>query len=137
MSYVQQKNKNDCGVASLAMLCDVSYEEAHRSISWFPSAKIWGVDTKMIREGAIKLGYAFIGTEQGRMIPLGKRNWLQIPHNSLVKVPNPKEPGHWHWVVWRKNKVYDPALGVFPSHRYPWRPTSYATLVSMEVQTYG
>ena len=137
MPLVKQRTRTDCGVACLAMLCKVSYEEAHRAIPWRPSTTIWGTCTKQLREAAIKLGYAFIGTEKFRLIPLGKRSWTEIPHNSLVKVPNPAEPGQWHWVVWRKGKIYDPAWGVFRPQNYDRRPTSYATFVSMEVQPHA
>ena len=124
MAYVKQRAKNDCGVAALAMLCDVSYAEAEVAIPWRKHGLLYGIDTKMIRAGAAKLGYTGIGTPKHRLKQC--HYWNCIPSNSLVKTP---APHGWHWVVWRKCKIYDPARGgAFKPERYV-KPVAYMQFV--------
>ncbi len=145
MAYVKQQSKNDCGVAALAMLCDVSYEAAYRAIPWRKKGITFGTDTKMIRAGAAMLGYTGIGTpkhqlkrikqppfasivpgQQWHERPSTADMWRAIPDNSLVKV---EAPHGWHWVAWRKGKVYDPARGgAFKPERYV-KPVAYMQFV--------
>jgi hypothetical protein len=126
MGYVEQKHSTDCGVAALAMLCDVEYDDADRAIPWRKHGCLYGTDTKMLVAGAEALGYVGHGTKDGQLRRLGTRIWHLIPDNSLVKVPHPDPKDHRsHWVVWRKGKVYDPARGVFKAEKCNLRPTSY------------
>jgi hypothetical protein len=133
----------DCGVAALAMLCDVTYEEAERVIPWRRVGVSRGTYTKQLREGGAKLGYETRSTPQDRLKPVrdlaewkGMRRamnqdyWYAIPNNSLVKIPHPDGLKHGsHWVVWRKGKIYDPARGVFHPSKYNTKPSSYMHFV--------
>lgn len=143
MAFIKQKLKSDCGVAALAMLCDVTYEEAERAIPWSSSSTIHGTDTKQLRAGGLKLGYRTESTPQNRLkqvsLPPKWRNlpvpntsdwWYLIPDNSLVKIGS--EQVGWHWVVWRKNKIYDPSRGVFHPSRHGSRPLSYMQFIKGE-----
>ncbi len=135
MALVKQRERNDCGVACLAMLCDATYEEAYLALLW----RHEDTTTKQLREGAMKLGYSTESTPQHRLKPLRIPEfweylpspalsdfWYLIPNNSLVKIPHPEGPGWgWHWVVWRKGHIYDPARGVFSPAKYGSKPTSY------------
>jgi ABC-type bacteriocin/lantibiotic exporter with double-glycine peptidase domain len=125
MAFVKQRTKADCGVAALAMLCDVKYEKAYDAIDWRPSSTIHGLDTRQLRDAADKLGYNTYGGIDGRLLPCGPTRWRAIPSRSLVKIPNPNGQGMWHWVVWKGNKVYDPARGVFKASVHGGVPTSY------------
>ena len=134
MAFVKQRFKSDCGVASLAMLCDVTWEQARDAIVW-PSRRYY-TTTKQIRGAAWDLKFA---TMQGRLqiirIPktrewegklVDHKIWSLIPHNSLVKIPSGNEySGRWHWMVWRNGKVYDPARGVFKPEKVGRVPSSY------------
>ena len=122
MAYVIQKGKTDCGVACLAMLCDVEYEDAMRAIPWKRAGLLDGTTTKQIREGAEKIG---MYTTYDRLRPLREKTWEDIPDNSLVKIINPNDERRWHWVVWRKNKIYDPAVGVFKPKKFYAEPVSF------------
>lgn len=124
------------------MLCDVSYEAANKAIPWRRIGNLNGTDTKQLREGGAKLGYRTESTPQDRLKPIhppkgwteehgtriDHRIWTFIPANSLVKVPSPFSG--WHWVVWRKNKIYDPARGVFKPTQYgDVYPSSYMQFI--------
>ena len=130
MAFIRQRTKTDCGVAALAMLCNVPYEEANRAIPWRREGCLQGTTTRQLREGAEKLGYKTESTPKNRLKPLIGPKWIKtwtaIPDNSLVKVPHPKGSSHgWHWVVWRKGQIYDPARGVFRNLSGTSTPSSY------------
>lgn len=121
MAYVKQRHKTDCGVACLAMLCDAEYEDANRAIPWRREGCLNGTTTKQLIEGAAKLGYETRG-DRLRVVkaPPGAKSgdpvtpdiWRGLANNSLAKIPKPLTRD-WHWVVWRKGKIYDPSRGVF------------------------
>ena len=127
MAFVKQFGKKDCGIAALAMLCEVTYELANQAIPWKRHGLLYGTDTRLIRAGAKRLGYDGLGTEKHQLRRLRGPAWFQdIPENSLVKIPGEHS---WHWVVWRKGKIYDPARGVFKPEKYDHRPSAYMQFV--------
>lgn len=146
MAFICQRNKKDCGVACLAMLCDVTYEAANRAIPWRREGNLEGTTTKQLREGAAKLGYSTESTPQHRLKPIKiPKFWETLPHpiladfwhlipdNSLVKIPHPKGSGWgWHWVAWRKERIYDPARGVFTPNKHGTKPTSYMKFTKID-----
>ena len=146
MAYVKQLGKNDCGVACLAMLCDVEYSIALRAIPFRKRGLMGGTTTAQIREGASTLGYTTKSTPQNRLKvvyapkdwgglagSLTSDWWYLIPDNSLVKIKFDQcTGGNFHWVVWRKQKIYDPARGVFHPSRYGYKPISYMEFVKCE-----
>lgn len=136
MAFVKQRTKTDCGVAALAMLCDAAYEEAKEAIRFYVKNNL-GTSTRMLRKAARKLGYRTKSTPQNRLKVIkapdmwigktvGGEIWQFIPPNSLVKIPGRRG---WHWVVWKKGKIYDPARGVFLPRKYDRIPTSYMEFV--------
>ena len=148
MSYVKQRCKTDCGVACLAMLCDVTYEEAMRVIPWRKRGMLDGCSTRMLREGALKLHYLTDSTPAMRLkVVRDPRHWKNIPtramlqdwwyiipYNSLVKIKHDHgTQSGWHWVVWKKGKVYDPSRGVFHPGKFGYKPMSYMQFVTIEV----
>ncbi len=147
MAYVKQLGKNDCGVACLAMLCDVDYILALQAIPFRKRGLMGGTTTTQIREGASTLGYTTKSTPQNRLkvVRRDKKEWkwmpdamtsdywYSIPNNSLVKIKHDQcTGGKFHWVVWRKQKIYDPARGVFHPSRYGYKPISYMEFVKCE-----
>lgn len=132
MAFIKQRFKTDCGVAALAMLCDVTWEQARDAIDWGEKGRRYSTVTKQIRKAAWLLKF---GTTQSRLQtirvpkrkgwegkPVDHKIWYLIPNNSLVKIP--KKYG-WHWVIWRNGKVYDPARGVFKPEKIGRLPSSY------------
>jgi len=132
--FVRQRWKHDCGVAALAMLCNVNYEEAREAIPWYVNKKGYairkGTTTRMMRVGAKELGFLGRGTNLKRLSPFKilSEFWVHIPDNSLVRVPDP-DSRNWHWVVWKNYKIYDPARGVFKSDDYHYQPSRYMEFV--------
>lgn len=140
MAFVRQTHKSDCGIAALAMLCDVTYELAKVSILWGKRGLLDGTTTRQLRDGGMLLGYRTESTPENRLkkvrAPGAWKNmrlamtqdwWYLIPANSLVKVGS--EHDGWHWVVWRKNKIYDPARGVFHPGKHGAKPLSYMQFI--------
>lgn len=134
MPLIRQKHRTDCGVAALAMLCNTTYEAADRAIPWRREGHLNGTSADMLRTGGLKLGYIGHGKRNDALKPItapkewegrevGPEIWDLIPDNSLVKVP--ADDRNWHWVVWRKRKIWDPARGVFRPKDYDKVPTSY------------
>lgn len=142
MAFIRQKNKRDCGVAALAMLCNVTYAEAYRAIPWRREGILNGTCTKQLREGATKLGYRTESTPQDRLRlispppdwpkEIDHTIWSLIPDNSLVKMPQLLGEGGWHWVVWGGGHIYDPARGVFTPEEYgDGYPSSYMEFIKV------
>ena len=140
MAFIRQRNKSDCGVAVLAMLCDVTYEEAYRVIPWRREGILNGTSATQLRAGGIRLGYRTESTPQDRMKPItvpfawpktiDYTIWSLIPAGSLVKLPQLLGARGHHWVAWRKGKVYDPARGVFkPETVGDHYPSSYMEFI--------
>ncbi len=140
MAFVRQTHKSDCGIAALAMLCDVTYEKAEVSITWRKRGILGGTTTRQLRDGGLALGYRTVSTPEDRLKvvrtpvqwqlmppPSISDWWYLIPANSLVKIGS--EHVGWHWVVWRKNKVYDPARGVFHPSKHGAKPLSYMQFI--------
>src|SRR5262245_51455634 len=58
MRVVTQRHQMDCGVACLAMICGVSYENALVAVAQVaPNVCVSGMWTKEIRQAAQRLGY--------------------------------------------------------------------------------
>jgi hypothetical protein len=55
VTFIPQRRKTDCGVATLAMLCGCSYEQALLAIRK-PSVLTDGVQLRVVRDAAKKLG---------------------------------------------------------------------------------
>ncbi len=140
MAFVRQTHKSDCGIAALAMLCDVPYLQAEVSITWRKRGILGGTTTRQLREGGLLLGYRTESTPENRLkvvcapnawkplsAPMIQDWWYTIPANSLVKIGS--EHVGWHWVVWRKNKIYDPARGVFHPGKHGAKPLSYMQFI--------
>ena len=141
MVFIKQRGKTDCGVAAIAMLCNATYEQANRAIPWRRQSLLNGTDTKMLRTTAERLGYESRSTpEDGLKVVKAPKSWKDlpspllddwwhlIPDNSLVKVRHPTM-SVWHWVAWRKGRVYDPARGVFTPGKSGYKPSSYMEFI--------
>lgn len=134
MAFVRQRSTNDCGVAAVAMLCNVTYEEVLDVIV----INGYGTTTDNARAAGLSLGYKTRSTKKNRLKVVRKPKgyegdlWSLIPGNSLVKIAKDEGEHGWHWVVWRKNRIYDPSWGVYKSERYGRIPKSYMEFIKDE-----
>lgn len=117
-TVLQYEDKNDCGVACVAMLAGVSYDIAAEAISKFGECDY--VKRSCIIDALKTLG---VTTVSDRLVSLrmSRRNFVkrsEISRNlaalnadALLKlVRRDHKNGHWHWVVWDSchNRIRDP-----------------------------
>ncbi|QDZ06390.1 hypothetical protein FPZ24_01965 [Sphingomonas panacisoli] len=97
MKTVYQRTESDCGVAALAMLADVSYEQALEFLRG--SFR----HTRIISSGKILAGVTHFGrTPLGdRCIRIGERQLCDLDHNALLRgvlIEGQRKFGHW--AIW-------------------------------------
>jgi len=107
MRTVKQKAETDCGVSCVAMLADVSYEEARAAV--YPDGKMRLTSSGKLRAALTALGRPPV---EGRMVSKGRTTLKSLPGDALLKV-QPTSCSTKHWVVWdhKKQIKRDP---------YPW-----------------
>jgi hypothetical protein len=98
MRRVQQKNESDCGVACVAMLARVSYDEAYTAV--YGEGRKGLTSSGKLRATLTKLGRPPV---EGRMVSKGTRTLSSLPHDALLKV-QPLKCSTKHWVVWEKKR---------------------------------
>lgn len=112
----QPTGSNQCGQACVATVCGLSLEE---SLMIF--CRKGATRTKQLIQALRQMGIA-CGDKLIRGFPKGCSAILKFTHPS----------GRSHWVVWHKNKYYDPVAGVFrkvPRWLEPSRVTSHLKLI--------
>lgn len=103
MKRVTQRERTDCGVACIAMVASVSYEDAQKALGDAAHSRTQVAD---LRKALDKLGYC-LGR---RSIPIAPEKLQQLTFDCILKTkPGPKS-GNWHWMVWDSNaqKILDP-----------------------------
>jgi hypothetical protein len=125
------------------MLCDVNYEEAKKSIRFSPSRINLAAGSYQIYDAGKKLGHKIDCDGKGvyrrgrlKKVPesdLDMSPWFNVPYHSIVRVVTPKDKPRgydkYHWVVWDKGKIYDPARGVFKPETYDKEPEGYMEFI--------
>ncbi|QKE41922.1 MAG: hypothetical protein HO274_11835 [Ferrovum myxofaciens] len=110
MKPVTQEEISGCGIASVATLAGISYQEAKtvaNSLGIFAESSLWS-DTRHVR---VLLGYFGILAGEGEL-PFS--SWEKLPDLALLSIKWHLEGGRpfWHWVVfWRSPNgtvVFDP-----------------------------
>lgn len=113
-TWIQQKpNKKNCGVIAVAVLAEVSIEEAEKAIG-----KKGCTTTKDLVKGLRALGFSC--PDRCMRIP---KPTLGIGHLS-----NPNRKNGWHWIVIDGDKIYDGINGNpdgTVKWKDGWRLTSY------------
>lgn len=98
MRRVEQRTESDCGVACVAMLAKVSYEDAYEAV--YGSGRKGLTSTNKLRAALVKLGRA---PAEGRMVSKRRTTLASLPHDALLKV-QPLTCSTKHWVVWDKKR---------------------------------
>lgn len=112
---VIQPEPGGCGIASAAMLADMSYAQAKRVATQIgidvKDHTLWS-DTEPMRRLLKELGVRAARVEQ----PFA--GWDRLPDRALLAVKWHLEQGvpHWHWVVFAREhgraEVLDPATAL-------------------------
>jgi hypothetical protein len=108
-----QQTESDCGVAALAMLADVSYEEALEFVQ--QSFRY----TRALSSGKILAGLAHFGAEplDDRCADIGERNLYDLEWNALLQcklLADGKEYGHWAAWDAEEQVIRDPYGFAYP-----------------------
>ncbi|VUM19312.1 cysteine peptidase family C39 domain-containing protein [Stenotrophomonas maltophilia] len=103
-------NNGDCGIACVAMLARVSYEEALEAFRTLPGKAKGTSFFTTHTDIAQMLAQFSIATKR-----VSFRSWRAIDRHAIVKV-NPYQSGRrWHWVVLDAGRdelvVHDPTPG--------------------------
>ncbi len=91
MLLVKQKRETDCGVAALAMLAGVTYEDAMGALFDKRPKRSFRTKPDQMRAAALKFG-----------VVLSKRRIRCVYPDRLARdaLIWSKWGGDWHWVVW-------------------------------------
>jgi len=98
MRRIQQRTESDCGVACVAMLACVSYEDAYKAV--------YGEGRKgLTSAGKLSAALSRLGRRpvKGRMVSKRMTALRSLPHDALLKV-QPLTCSTKHWVVWDKKR---------------------------------
>jgi len=103
MRRVFQDDENGCGVACVAMIAGITYDDARRII--FKHRRGTYTNTTDLRRALKRLHVRIAG----RMTPLGTLDYRRLREQAILKV-NLYRGGTWHWVVWdpRRKIILDP-----------------------------
>lgn len=122
--HVAQRWKTDCGVAVVAMLAQVSWEEAE--LAMFPTMpdgsprrpkaiRTYFTSTEAdVRRGIEHFGLTIEPAPEGGIVP-SKNTWWDVlyltKNNFGLLCEQMREDGNWHWVVLEGETgyVWDPA----------------------------
>lgn len=108
-----QRRKNDCGVACVAMVARVSYEQAFDALDFPEGTKKFYTSRNQIIEALGKFGILM----QRKWF----RSWEEIPGCAIVPVNHRCNRKNFHWVVYDGKAVLEP---------YAKRPESARCLAS-------
>jgi|SRR3989338_2155404 len=97
---VWQRYKSDCGVACVAMIAGVSYEQAFEAFCFSEEAKKFYTSRGQLIEALEELGF----TMHWKMF----RSWEEVPGCAIVPVNHRCNRKNFHWVVYDGKAVFDP-----------------------------
>lgn len=107
MKTIKQQDEYDCGVAAVAMLAGVTYEEARTIV--YPTGRSRLTKTKDLHAALSRLGRE---PQSKRRIGFGSKTLTDLDGDALVFVKMGKNgKGNGHWIVWDNaaRKARDPA----------------------------
>lgn len=120
MQFIRQpEDTNLCGQACVAMLCEITLEEAVMLVRTRGATR-----TCDLKRAIRAMG---LDTAERR-----KRGMPDKSQTALLYFQS-KERDKAHWVLWRKGKYYDPSAGVFrklPNHLREADMTSHLRIIT-------
>lgn len=111
MKLLRQTKRNNCGQTCVAMLLEISIEEAERLIGHD------GVTTEkeLTKALSIKFPKTWSYNWPGNV---NKRKYIKNEKKYLCLHENPKNPNQRHWTVYYNNVIFDP-MGIDERKLWP------------------
>lgn len=109
---IDQRGSNDCGIAALAMLLGISYQEVHQAVLDTCVSPFNGMPYSLASASVQALGERLINT---RVTPESRQDCaaalIGTPCVLVVPAKDPAPDGsqEWHAVFWSGGEVYDPS----------------------------
>jgi hypothetical protein len=105
LTWVKQDTKKGCGVACVAMVAGITFDDAAKVLGKRGCTK-----THDLHIALGKLGFG---------IPARLRMLRGSIPDGILKVHRRQRSSGWHWIVKRGDKIYDPQQGAFSVSEYP------------------
>lgn len=116
---VKQEDETGCGLACIAMLAGVSYEEvkqvALKNLKFRTKGHFY-TGTGQLKELAGYFGLTITGQKRRPW-----RNWALLPDIAIVSINQQENNRYWHWVVFQRNDgteaIFDPKKSIKSDRR--------------------
>jgi hypothetical protein len=113
-TWIEQKpNEKNCGPIAVAVIAEVTVEEAAKAIG-----KNGSTSTKQLAKGLRALGYNC----PNRLV----KSKLPWPNLAIAKMVVPERKSGWHWVAIAEGLIYDGINGT-PDRKVHWPPGAKIT----------
>lgn len=100
IQHVFQRRESDCGVACVAMIAGMSYEQAFDAIGYEEDWKHFYTTHRALTNILRELGWNIIWKKF--------RSWDAIPGCAIVAVNHRCNRRYFHWVVFDGAMIFDP-----------------------------
>lgn len=118
---VPQRYSTDCGVACVAMIAGVSYQEAFDAIGFTAERKQFYTTHTCVTNALRRLG---ISVKRRKF-----RSWQEISGPAIVPVNHRSSGQFFHWVVFDGRRILDPKQ----TKCLRYRASGFCLLLSDEV----
>lgn len=107
MRHIKQKHETGCGVACIAMLTEVPYDNVVRWL--WPNAKP-SKKSYRLRWGGIRMALEMGGLRYDKMIR--PKTFTDLDKLSIVGIAPAPKMKHFHFVLWnpKTKRIFDPAM---------------------------
>lgn len=119
--FVPQRRSTDCGVACIAMIAGVSYQEAFDAIGFPAECEEFYTTHTRLTNALRRLG---VSVSRRKF-----RSWVDIPGPAIVAVNHRSNRQLFHWVTFDGRQILDPKQN--NCHRY--RASGFYLLLSKEI----
>lgn len=107
--YVPQRHSTDCGVACIAMIAGVSYQEAFDAIGFSAERTQFYTTHSCLTNALRKLGISVMRRKF--------RSWQEIPGPAIVAVNHRSNRQLFHWVMFDGRLIWDPKQNKYRRYR--------------------
>ena len=107
--FVPQRHSTDCGVACVAMIAGVSYQEAFDAFRFSPDQRQFYTTHTCLTKALGRLGISVLRKKF--------RSWQAIPGLAIVAVNHRCNRQLFHWVMFDGRQILDPMQNKYRQHR--------------------